>query len=246
MNDQRDAADAKLDGLLRSWADECANDSSGEARLLRAIVVASPRRPQKVPSLRETRFALAACTAVVILLATSIAIPFPPHSASKAAVHNSAIASQVGLSELWSGTTDLFGMQLNWLCDLDGELLLGVDEGATKFPARDRAFVLLTVRVRESPSADWSAVWSGRVVCPLGEAIDFVSDKTGSSGTIWLQSRPDGRLVTSHWLNWPDHPEISGSVDIDVSPGETRVVAQQVADGRSIQVIQQVWIPHAG
>ena len=189
---------------------------------------------------------LTACAAAVILLTVSLAIPLSPSSVSRTAALDSAVASRTGLSELWSRTADMFGPQLNWLCDLDGELLLGVDEGAATISEHDRAFVLLTVRVRDTQSGNWSAVWTGRVVCPLGEAVDFVSNKSHSGGTIWVQSRPDGRLVASHWLNWPEHPEISGSVDAEVSSGETRVVAEQTADGRSIQVVQQVWMSHAG
>jgi hypothetical protein len=246
MNDQHDAADAELDGLLRMWAVECAADSSGEADLFRAIMTAAHRRPAEVTSTRGAWSALVACAAVVIFLALSFAIPLSPSSVSRKTALDSAVPSQAGLTELWSRTADVFGPQLNWLCDLDGELLLGVDEGAATIPEHDRAFVLLTVRVRDTRSGAWSAVWTGRIVCPLGEAIDFVSDKTHSGGTIWVQSRPNGRLVASHWLNWPEHPEISGSVDTEVSSGETRVVAEQMADGRSIQVVQQVWMPHAG
>ena len=246
MTEQRDAADAKLDGLLRTWADECAADSSGEAGLLQAIMAAAPRRLSEVTSSRGAWSSLVACAAVVILLAVSLAIPRSPSSTSRTTALDSAAASRVGLSELWSRTADVFGPQLNWLCDLDGELLLGVDEGVATISEHERAFVLLTVRVRDTRSGEWSAIWTGRVVCPLGEAVDFVSDKTHSGGTIWVQSRPDGRLVASHWLNWPEHPEISGSVDTEVSPGETRVVAEQIADGHAIQVVQQVWMPHAG
>ena len=246
MNDQRDAADANLDGLLRAWADECADDSSTEGKLLRAIMAAAPHRPPEVTSARGAWSSLAVCAAVVILLAVSFAIPLSPSAATRTTALDSSVASQAGLSELWSRTADMFGPQLNWLCDLDGELLLGVDEGVATILEHDRAFVLLTVRVRDTQSGEWSAVWTGRVVCPLGEAVDFVSDKTHSGGTIWVQSRPDGRLVASHWLNWPEHPEISGSVDAEVSSGETRVVAEQTTDGRSIQVVQQVWMPHAG
>ena len=246
MIEQYDAADAKLDGLLRTWADECAADSSGEAGLLQAIMAAAPRRLSEVTSSRGAWSSLVACAAVVILLAVSLAIPRSPSSTSRTTALDSAAASRVGLSELWSRTADVFGPQLNWLCDLDGELLLGVDEGVATISEHERAFVLLTVRVRDTRSGEWSAIWTGRVVCPLGEAVDFVSDKTHSGGTIWVQSRPDGRLVASHWLNWPEHPEISGSVDTEVSPGETRVVAEQIADGHAIQVVQQVWMPHAG
>lgn len=260
MNDQHDAADSKLDGLLRAWADECSAGSSDEDastsreaasasredRLLRAIMAAAPRRLPKVTSTRGAWSSLVACAAVVILLAVSFAIPFSPSAVTRTATLDSAIASQAGLSELWSRTEDMFGPQLNWLCDLDGELLLGIDEGAATISEHDRAFVLLTVRVRDARSGEWSAVWTGRVVCPLGEAVDFVSDKTHSGGTIWVQSRPDGRVVASHWLNWPEHPEISGSVDTEVSSGETRVVAEQSVNGHSIQVVQQVWMPPAG
>ncbi|MBC8113978.1 MAG: hypothetical protein H7062_06350 [Candidatus Saccharimonas sp.] len=246
MNEQHDLADAKLDGLLRAWADECAADSFGEAGLLRAIMAAAPRRPPEVRSQRGAWSTLAACAAAVIFLAVSFAIPLSPSSVSRTSALDSAVASQAGLTELWSRTADMFGPQLNWLCDLDGELLLGVDEGVATIPEHDRAFVLLTVRVRDTQSGDWSVVWTGRVVCPLGEAVDFVSDKTHSGGTIWVQSRPNGRLVASHWLNWPEHPEISGSVDTEVSSGETRVIAEQIADGHAIQVVQQVWMPHAG
>lgn len=253
MNDQHDSADAKLDGLLRAWADECADDSSREAasssrenRLLRAIMAAAPHRAPEVTSMRGAWSSLVACVAAVILLAVSFAIPLLPSAVPRSMALDSSVASQAGLSELWSRTADVFGPQLNWLCDLDGELLLGVDEGAATISEHDRAFVLLTVRVRDTRSGEWSAIWTGRVVCPLGEAVDFASDKTHSGGTIWVQSRPDGRLVASHWLNWPEHPEISGSVETEVSPGEMRVVAEQTADGRSIQVVQQVWMPHAG
>ncbi len=257
MNEQHDAADAKLDGLLRGWAGECAADSMGEARLLRAILTAIPRRPsgftpREAASSRGTWSILAVCAAVVVLLAVTLAIPLPPSLTAPQSVTSrsqptdSAVASQAGLSELWHRTSDMFGPQLNWLCDLDGELLLGVDEGAATISETDRAFVLLTVRVRDTQSGEWSAVWTGRVVCPLGEAVDFVSDKTHSGGTIWIQSRPNGRLVASHWLNWPDHPEISGSVDAEVAPGESRVVAEQTSNGQAIQVVQQVWMPHAG
>ena len=149
-------------------------------------------------------------------------------------------------AELWIRTADLFGVQLNWLCDLEGELLLGVNEGAAMESHQNQAFVVLTVRVRETPASRWSEVWTGRVVCSLGETVEFVSDKTHAGGTIWVQSCPAGRLVASHWLNWPEHPEISGAIDAEVSLGETRVVAEQSADGHFIQVVQQVWMPVAG
>ncbi len=258
MNEQHDAADAKLDGLLRTWADACDADASRESGLLTAILAAAPRPRSVAASARGALSVLAACAAAVILLAVSLAIPLSPRSAMPTAGVNTGIdtrvnstvnsvdASQAGLSELWSRTADLFGPQLNWLCDLDGELLLGVDEGAATIVEHDRAYVLLTVRVRDTQSGTWSVLWTGRVVCPLGESVDFVSTKSHSGGTIWVQSRPDGRVVASHWLNWPEHPEISGSVDVEVSSGETRVVAEQTADGRSIQVVQQVWMPHAG
>ncbi|MBC8115000.1 MAG: hypothetical protein H7062_11510 [Candidatus Saccharimonas sp.] len=249
MNDQHDAIDTKLDDLLRNWADDSsdeADDSSGEVRLLRAIMAAAPRRGPEVTPTRGAWSTLVACAAAVILLAVSSVIPLSPSAVTRTTALDSSVASQAGLSELWSRTADMFGPQLNWLCDLDGELLLGVDEGAATIPEQDRAFVLLTVRVRDTRSGEWSAIWTGRVVCPLGESVDFVSDKTHSGGTIWVQSRPNGRLVASHWLNWSEHPEISGAVDAEVSSGETRVVAEQSIDGRSIQVVQQVWMPHAG
>ena len=269
MNEQHDTVDAKLDGLLRTWAGECEADASHGSVLLTAILAAAPQPRSVATSSRGARFALAACAVAVILLAVSLAIPLSPRSAVPTAglntkvntnvntnvntdintADNTGSASQAGLSELWNRTADVFGPQLNWLCDLDGELLLGVDEGAATIVEHDRAYVLLTVRVRDTQSGEWSAIWTGRVVCPLGESVDFVSHKSHSGGTIWVQSLPDGRLVASHWLNWPDHPEISGSVDAEVSPGESRVVAERTADGRSIQVIQviqQVWMPHAG
>ena len=258
MNEQHDAIDVKLDALLRTWADACDADSSRESGLLMAILAAAPRPRPVVSSPRGTRSVLAVCAVAVILLAVSLAIPLSPRSAVPMAAHNTGInseintavntgnASQAGLSELWGRTADVFGPQLNWLCDLDGELLLGVDEGAATVVEHDRAYVLLTVRVRDTQSGEWSVLWTGRVVCPLGESVDFVSNKTHSGGTIWVQSRPDGRVVASHWLNWPDHPEISGSMETEVSPGESRVVAERTADGRSIQVVQQVWTPQAG
>ena len=266
MNEQHDAIDAKLDGLLRTWADACDADASRESVLLTAILAAAPGPRPVVSSSRGARSVLAACAVAVILLAVSLAIPLSPRSVTPMAGLNTGIntanntanntgvnstvttgnASPAGLSELWSRTADVFGPQLNWLCDLDGELLLGVDEGAATVVEHDRAYVLLTVRVRDTQSGDWSAIWTGRVVCPLGESVDFVSNKTHSGGTIWVQSRPDGRVVASHWLNWPDHPEISGAMETEVSPGESRVVAERTADGRSIQVVQQVWMPHAG
>ena len=252
MNEQHDVAGAKLDGLLRAWADECATDSSGEAGLLRAIMAAAPRRPSEVRSPRGAWSTLAACAAAVILLAVSLAIPLSPlattlpSAVSRTKPFDSAVASKAGLSELWNRTADMFGPQLNWLCDLDGELLLGVDERPATISETDRAFVLLTVRVRDTQSGEWSVVWTGRVVCPLGESVDFVSDKTHSGGTIWVQSRPNGRLVASHWLNWSEHPEISGAIDTEVSPGEASVVAEQTNNGHAIQLVQQVWMPHAG
>jgi hypothetical protein len=246
MNDQHDAADAKLDNLLRAWVAECAADTSAETGLLRGILAAAAHRQPEVTASRRAWPTLAACTAAVILLAVALAIPLLPSSAPRTTAVDSAVASQVGLSELWSRTTDVFGPQLNWLCDLDGELLLGVDEGVATNPEHARAFLLLTVRVRNARSAEWSAVWTGRVVCPLGEVVDFDSNKTHAGGSIWVQSRSDGRLVASHWLNWPEHPEISGSVETEVSSGETRVIAEQTADGNSIQVVQQVWMPSAG
>lgn len=259
MNARHDPADVPLDGLLRTWADNCTADTSGESRLLRAILTeaAQPGKTsrgllQMAPvSGQQPWSVLVVCAVAVLLLAVALTLPVTPRLAAPTVAVRSASVQPgetvpVGLPDLWNRTADLFGPHLNWLCDLDGELLLGVDPGTAAVSEQDRAYVLLTVQVRDAQSRRWTPVWTGRVVCPLGQAVDFDSKVTDSGGSIWLQTRPNGRVVASHWLNWPDHPEISGAIETEVAPGETRVIAERITEGRSIQVVQQVWMANAG
>ena len=246
MNDQQNGADARLDELLRMWANSARDDQYSHEEALQSIIASAGNGQMlSIPS-RRVWPVVAACVSAVILLAIVTSIPFlaDPYAATFSS--KSPSERQVNVLKLWSRMVDVFGPQLNWICDLDGELLMKLDEDAATYSVGERAIVLLTVQVRESTSEKWTAVWTGRVVCPLGSAVDFVSNTSHSGGTIWVQTRPNGMVVASHWLNWPEHPEISGSIDVEVSPGEERVVSRQVVDGHSIQVIQQVLIPVTG
>lgn len=247
MNEPPGLSDERLDNLLRMWADARTPDSSGDEDLLRAItsVVRHPDITSTPQLTSAPGFWSGLVVCAALILVTVSLTWFQPSAPRKTTVNHMA-ASRTELSKLWSRTSDVFGPQLNWLCDLDGELLLGVDEATATGREQDHAFVLLTVRERDTQSGNWTPIWTGRVVCPLGESVDFVSDKTHSGGTIWVQSRPDGRLVASHWLNWTKHPEISGAVDAEVASGEAHVIAEQTVNGHSIQVVQQVWMDHSG
>ena len=246
MREKHDPSNDKLDHLLKAWADSSIADPSHYAKLLKRILAeVNPPLVRATPS-RSAWPALVTAVAGLMLLFAAFSIPTSPRSTSLSDSADVSVAPRIGLPELWDRTAELFGSRLNWLCDLDDELLLGVDESAASTTFHDRAFVLLTVQVRDLTSSNWLTVWTGRLVCPLGEAVDFVSEKSQSGGTVWVQAQTDGRFTVSHWLNWPDHPEISGSLEVEVTSGETCVVAQRIENGRSIQVLQQIWTATAG
>lgn len=244
MNTPRDASDAKLDELLRRWADSLPADWPDDERMIRTILAGNPGRQPRMPQARTSWSVLATCAAV--LLMTMLAMPCSRNSTVRPGTVNSTSQSAARLIELWNGTAELFGPELNSMCDLDGELVLNLVQNAALPAAHEHALIVLIVRTRSTEAVPWTTVWNGRVVCPLGETVDFTSDSTRSGGSIWVQTRSDGRLVSSHWLNWADYPEISGAVDAAVRPGDQCVVSERTSDGHSIQIVQQVWISRAG
>src|SRR4051812_12950271 len=125
MNNEDDAQNAKMDRLLQTWTDDCAAEARGEAELIRTIVAATAPRRLAIASARRPGSALALSAAAVILVATLATLTLLPQRNQHVVVPPSVVTSRAGLSELWNGTVDVFGPQLNWLCDLDGELLLG-------------------------------------------------------------------------------------------------------------------------
>ena len=252
MNDSPNPNDARLDALLQSWSHDQAADAATLDRLHRAISgsVAVPQRPASLrpASLRPAGAIMAVCVAAASLMVAMVAgfnisnrtlVPAP-------IVADQGPGPRTRLAALWNETDRLFGRNLEWLCDLDGELLLGVNSASPSSMPSDRVCLSLTLRVFDPAKQVWVTSWNGRISCRGGSTVDFASADKRSTGSIWVQSRPDGRFAVSHWLSWRDHPDLSGPIDATVASDQPQVVAEGVEDGHRIQIVQQVWRPDVG
>jgi hypothetical protein len=246
MTGSSDHIDRQLDQLLQGWATEQAVDRDRLSRLQRSIcpaIVAAPanRNRREVRSMAAV-WAVAAVVIVTLIVGLQTTDRSPPASTVTFAPRE----VRTHLARLWNESGKVFGSDLVWLGDLDGELLLGVGSETRPVAAADRVCLLLTMRVFDPVRQQWVESWSGQFACPEGTTIDFVSADKQSSGSIWVQPRHDGKFVVSHWLNWREHPELSGEIDSTVAPNAPQVVADVVEDGRRIQIVQQVWRPDLG
>ncbi len=247
MSESPSPGDVKLDALLQTWsrdrsADPVTLDQLQQA-ISRSIIVPAPQRGSRNPR------AIVAVCAVAASLLIAVFAGFHAstrHDGSARVAADRGPVARTKLADLWNETGRLFGPDLNWLCDLDGELLLGIESAVDSPSPGDRVCLSLTLRVFDSTKHEWVDSWTGRISCRGGSTVDFASADLRSAGSIWVQSRPDGRFAVSHWLSWRDHPEMSGSIDTTVSSDKPQVVAEGVADGQRIQVVQQVWRPDVG
>ena len=244
MNESHTPADVKLDALLRTWATDRTADPVTLDRLQQAISGSMAPAPQQ--SIRSARAIVAMCAMAAGLLVAVFAGFQVSNRRDVQTAADVSPAARTRLSDLWTETGRLFGPELDWLCDLDGELLLGINGAPDAQNSADRVCLLLTLRVFDSSRQAWVNSWTGRIACHGGSTVDFASADMRSTGSIWVQSRPDGRYAVSHWLNLRDHPELSGAIDATVSADKPQVVAEGIANGQRIQVVQQVWRPEVG
>src|SRR5438105_2169978 len=112
MNDS--SADAKLDALLQDWSHEQAADFVTLERLQHAVnkAVIAPATNRKTGS----RSVVAVC-AIAASLVVAAFIGLRSHPAM-----NAGSDPRAKLTSLWNETDRLFGSDLKWICDLDGEL----------------------------------------------------------------------------------------------------------------------------
>ena len=244
MNESSSPADDRLNDLLRNWSHEQAVTESTVDRLQRTIMAhpASSREPARNP-----RAILAVCAvAASLLVAVFAGLSVPGRVAPKLTGLPSTNESRAKLATLWNETGRLFGSDLQWLCDLDGELQLGVGPADAVPTPGQQVCLTLTLRVYDSTQGTWKNVWTNRVACRGGEVLDFASADKRSTGSLWVQSRPDGQFAVSHWLNWKDHPHLSGSIETTVPADSSEIVSESIEDGQRIQLVQQVWRPSVG
>lgn len=230
--------DARLDALLKTWSQDQAAHPATIERLQRSIT-ATAVRPEAKRSGRSPAVAIwftAACLFLAVFAGVRVG---NQHKSADASAE-----SKARLAALWKETGSLFGSNLHWLGDLDGELLLGLNGPHQE--TSDRVCVSLMLRVFNAGTNKWEDSWRGNFTCEGGSSVNFASSDKRSSGSIWVQSQPDGRFAVSHWLNWQEHPELSGPVDATVTPDKEQVVLEGVEEGRRIQVVQQVWRPDVG
>jgi hypothetical protein len=248
-DDDDDADDDRLDTLLEKWAHAQSADKMTldqlHSRICRrsAMPMAAPKQVR-----RPARGIVAVCVVATSLIVAAVAgftTSNTPSDLTPVANRNRA-ESGSKLSALWNEAGRLFGSDLEWICDLDGELLLGINSDNSTSTATETICVLLTVRTFDPATRTWADSWSGRIACPIGLTVDFASADAETIGSIWVQSGPDGKFATSHWLNWNNHPELSGQIEATVAADEPQVIADRVADGRRVQVVQRVWHPDLG
>ncbi|MBS0205599.1 MAG: hypothetical protein JSS49_22075 [Planctomycetes bacterium] len=243
MNEISPPPDDHLDDWLRNWSRAQAAPVATVDRLQRSIC----RRSVSTRPPGHSRAILAVCAVAAGLLVAVIAgisVPDSTNSMNSDAI-SSLSESRTKLTSLWTETGRLFGPDLQWLCDLDGELQLGVSSADASNPASP-VCLALTLLVYEPKEHAWKSVWTSRVACRGGEVLDFASADKRTAGSLWVQSRPDGRFAVSHWLNWKDHPGLSGSIEATVPADAPEVVIESTEAGQRIQLIQQVWRPHVG
>lgn len=249
MNHLPDADDERLNSLLKKWAQAQAADDVTIDRLHRAIcrhgTIRVATAKQHGRSARGIFAACAVATCLVIAAIAGFRTSMTRNDQTLIAYRN-RVESGTKLAALWNEAGRLFGPDLEWICDLEGELLLGIKSGSPPSAASERICVLLTVRTFDPATRTWANSWSGRIACPVGETVDFATADAATVGSIWVQSRPNGEFATSHWLNWNDHPEMSGQIEATVPADEPQVIADRFTDGRRVQVVQQVWRPDVG
>ena len=245
--------DRKLDALLTQWADRNAIDSVKRPCLTRNVLAAPRPSPRGDSGLRRrvparSTWVVATGVAVMVLIGVTSSLRRPNTHRASVEVRRVDPGALVKLAALWSETSRLFGPQLDWLADINGEtsaseLLMGINDGLPKAAESEpeRVGVRLVVRTRNARSGGWSDVWSGWWICPTGTTVDFQTADGRTSGSLWVQSRPNGRFVVSHWLNWREHPELSGPLEAEVTTGESAVLADQLTGGYEVQVVQEVW-----
>lgn len=231
--------DARLDDLLRGWAS--ANSvSEPSIQTLAARISPGHAASHSTPP-RSGRLVLSLTVACLILVAC---LTVPPVRQAEDPVER--LRLQTHLASLWNEADRLFDGELSWICDLDGELLLGMDP---ERKASEAEPVCLSLRVRryDAHAGAWTIVWSGNIRCRAGDSVDFAAADHRAAGSLWIQSRPDGGYAISHWLSFEEFPELSGAVETMVPAGTSRVVAdQQRPDGQRYQIVQQVWRPELG
>ena len=252
MTKPREMTDDKFDALLRDWAAAQAVGPEALDRLRANVRIAAGSPPANTSSAMSPRTSrsseiMAVCCSVAVVLVMAVTVfTLSPASNHRQVAQHKLLDEPGRLDDLWQQTSSLFGSDLVWMCDLDGELLLGVDGRHTTTEVDGRVCLKLIARVYDARAGHWVQFASGRMVCPLGTPVDFASSDHRSAGSFWIQTLPDGRFVVSSWMRWAEHPEISGSIDNTSSSGEVRVVTDQVADGQRVQVLQQVWRPRLG
>lgn len=152
---------------------------------------------------------------------------------------------------LWRDNAALFGTEMDWLCDLENELLLHLRSQAPSagvisqdeidsYQKRPMVCIVLHVRDRSTGSHTWSNRWTCRLICPVAESIDFASARQATSGSVWVQPVENGRFVVSHWLNCEEAPELSGLVEQACLPGKPQVLSTRISNGRESQLVQQL------
>ena len=239
--------DLQLDALLQSWASDSAARPATLDRLqqsIEAAVRAQPivKQPSKSPALAVM------FTAASLAIATLAAIAFRDQRDTGTTAVPVAANPEIKtrLATLWQESGRLFGSNLTWLGDLDGELLLGVEQTPESSTTEPPVCLSLVLRVFDPSTSTWETSWTGYFTCQCGSAVDFTSSDNRSTGSVWVQSRPDGRFAISHWLNWRDHPGLSGPVDTTVLSDREQIVREGSEGGRRIQIVQQVWRPEIG
>ncbi len=245
MNEHKHETDNTLDSMLQDWATAQKITLQTLERLqqnvLTAVNAPTPTSPGVKLRVRLPEIFAVCCTIAALVLATGILSINSRRASDQQLARISSRSQREQIEELWSKTSALFGSDLEWLCDLDGELLLGV-KGDHATESEKHVYLNLLVRKYDSDTDRWVNTWSGRIVCPLGKPVDFASSDNQSSGSFWVQTLPDGRFVVSNWMKWSELPQISGPIDNQSSPGELQIVADQLIEGQHVQVLQQVWL----
>lgn len=248
MNEtEMSTSDARLDDVLTAWAREHEASPATLLSLHRSIVAAEMVR-EPARQVRNSGALAAVCVvAASLLVAAAVLYKDSGQSSDHGPMARTAGRdSRTTLAVLWKETGRLFGSDLAWVGDLDGELLLGVDDSNGADRSAGPVYVLLTLREFDSVRGTWVNSWTGRFACRAGSTVDFATADQRTAGSIWVQSRPNGDFAVSHWLNWQEHPELSGSVDTTVSADKPKVIAERTAAGHKVQIVQQVWRPDVG
>lgn len=225
-----------LDEQLKNWAMRHAASVEDLKLLEASLSVRLESRP--AITRRPETFAVTTVAACLLLLA----IGLRPQSSSiprYAAVER----LQRHVAHLWSETDEVFEGRLAWICELDGELLFGLQESVQN-TAAEPVCALLEVRRFDQRRQRWVTVWVGRMRCAGGTTLDYAASDDRSSGSLWIQPLADGSYSVSHWLTWRDYPELSGPVEGTIAPDAAQIVADRVLpDGQRVQLVQQVWRP---